>query len=215
MTSSTHYVDVGGRRLWAQVRGTTSPTVVLVAGGGMTGGFLQPLQARIAAFARTLIYDRPGLGSSDPAKAALSFGDHAEDLHRLLTALGERPPFVLVGESYGGLIVRTFAAAFPETVAGVVLIDSPEESHVFGQLARRPESGSSVSPRSCVHCGSCGRWFGSPFRACLRHRSGRPWPATWPEPGTGTPPPPRCQPILSRPRVRRAASASWAQSRSW
>lgn len=134
MIASEHLVDVGGRRLYGRHCGSGSPTVVLVAGGGMTGLFLQPLQARVSDFARAWTYDRAGLGGSDAALLPMGFGDHARDLHSLLEAVGEEPPYVLVGESFGGLVVRAFAAAYPRAVAGIVLVDSAEEAHVFGRL---------------------------------------------------------------------------------
>jgi pimeloyl-ACP methyl ester carboxylesterase len=49
------------------------------------------------------------------------------ELHEGLKRLGERGPFVLVGHSFGGAVVRNYAAVYPDEVAGMVLVDSPQE----------------------------------------------------------------------------------------
>ena len=48
----------------------------------------------------------------------------AADLHTLLGRAGENGPYVLAGHSTGGTYAMTFAARYPEQVAGVVLLDS-------------------------------------------------------------------------------------------
>jgi pimeloyl-ACP methyl ester carboxylesterase len=79
---------------------------------------------------RACSYDRAGLGFSDPRQdrsvAALN-----DDLHELLEHAGERPPYILVGHSVGGVLVRRYAARFPEHVAGMVLVDSVHEDNEF------------------------------------------------------------------------------------
>lgn len=123
-----------GRKLHMVVSGVGGPTAVLIPGGGMSAAFSAPLQARIAAFGRVCSYDRAGLGESDPAPQSLTFEDHARDLRDLLATAGEAGPFVLVAESFGGLVARAFARLFPGEVAGLVLVDSAEEQHVFASL---------------------------------------------------------------------------------
>lgn len=77
-------------------------------------------------------YDRAGTGLSEERPS----GDHvtaalmAEELHRLLEALESKPPVVLVGHSYGGMPVRAFEGAYPDEVAGMVLIDVSSEPEV-------------------------------------------------------------------------------------
>lgn len=69
-----------------------------------------------------------------PPPRPLTFEEHAHDLRNLLAAAEEPGPFILVGESFGGLVARAFAQQVPELVAGMILVDSAEEVHVFKRL---------------------------------------------------------------------------------
>ncbi|HEX4196056.1 MAG TPA: alpha/beta hydrolase [Caulobacteraceae bacterium] len=131
-------IDIGGRRLHCIRKGAGRPTVVFESGGG-GGSAIQdlPAQRLVSAFARTLIYDRAGLGWSDPPPPGRSFVERAGDLHALLAAVGETPPYVLVGGSFGGLTARAFAYRYPDEIAGMVLLDAAEEQKYFPTMALR------------------------------------------------------------------------------
>jgi pimeloyl-ACP methyl ester carboxylesterase len=121
-------VDVGGYRLEARVKGAGNPTVVFETGftGGI--GLYWKLQDRIAKHTRTLVYERAGLGRSDPGPQPRTAEQMARDLHSLLAALDIRPPIVLVGHSAGGLFMRIFAHDYPTEVAAMVFIDPATEA---------------------------------------------------------------------------------------
>jgi pimeloyl-ACP methyl ester carboxylesterase len=121
-------VDVGGYRLQARLKGTGNPVVVIET--GFTGGIplYWQLQNRIAEHTRTLVYERAGLGRSDPGPQPRTAEQIARDLHSLLAALDIRPPIVLVGHSAGGLFVRVFAHDYPAEVAAMVFIDPATEA---------------------------------------------------------------------------------------
>ncbi len=122
-----------GRQLALSCWGEGSPTVVLEDGHpseqggrvqfGRTGSaFLNAL----VAHTRVCAYDRAGYTASDPApNEPRTADDVIEDLHALLTAAEVAGPYVLVGASFGGMIVTYYAARHPEDVAGVVLLDVP------------------------------------------------------------------------------------------
>jgi pimeloyl-ACP methyl ester carboxylesterase len=122
-------VDIGGRRLHLQERGTGSPTVVLEAGIGATSLNWQALQREISRFTRVVSYDRAGLGWSDLPTAPLTMSRLVDDLRTLLRAAQLPPPYILVGHSFGALIVRAYAGRYAGEVAGILLLDPlrPEE----------------------------------------------------------------------------------------
>ena len=127
-THAQQLVEVApGRRLNLYCVGNGSPTVIFEAGlGNETGtwGFVQPA---IGAHTRACSYERAGLGFSDPANRPGTAANAVDDLHHLLAAAGIKPPYVLVGHSYGGMIVRLYADQYPKDVAGMVLVDTANE----------------------------------------------------------------------------------------
>jgi pimeloyl-ACP methyl ester carboxylesterase len=132
-------VDVGGYRLEARVKGTGNPAVVFET--GFTGGTLLywKLQNRIAEHTKTLLYERAGLGRSDPGPQPRTAEQMARDLHALLAALDIRPPIVLVGHSAGGLFMRVFAHDYPADVAAMVFIDPATEASYERMRQSSPE----------------------------------------------------------------------------
>jgi pimeloyl-ACP methyl ester carboxylesterase len=85
----------------------------------------RPVMAGFASASRTCVYDRPGLGRSPSRRGPtlVDAGLHARELHALLAAARITTPLVLVGHSYGALIVRAYARAYPGQVAGMLLLD--------------------------------------------------------------------------------------------
>jgi pimeloyl-ACP methyl ester carboxylesterase len=116
-------IDIGGRRLHVDVRGYGCPAVVLEAGIAASSISWSLVQNRIAEFATVVSYDRAGFGWSGSAPWCPTALTAAEELARMLECAEIEPPFVLVGHSFGGLIVRVFQQRFPERVAGLVLVD--------------------------------------------------------------------------------------------
>ncbi|MCK6530676.1 alpha/beta hydrolase [Myxococcota bacterium] len=119
-------VDVGGYRLHATDDGAGTPVVVVITGAGDCSYSWTYVRRQVAAFARIVTYDRPGLGSSDrgpPPHPRRS----VDELRTLLGELGASGPYVLVGHSLGGLMARLYAASYPGEVAGMVLVDSTHE----------------------------------------------------------------------------------------
>ncbi|HEU4349303.1 MAG TPA: alpha/beta hydrolase [Actinoplanes sp.] len=121
--------DVGGHRLHLDCHGHGSPTVVLSNGLGEVSASWARITAPVAATTRVCAYDRAGQGWSDEAASPQDGVQSAEDLHTLLAEAGEHGPYVLVGHSTGGTYAMTYAARYPEQVAGLVLLDSssPEQ----------------------------------------------------------------------------------------
>jgi len=116
--------DIGGRTLHVHCTGTGSPTVVLESGLGEMSANWARIAPAVAGTTRVCAYDRAGQGWSDDAGAAQDGRAVAHDLHALLAAAGEAGPIVLVGHSTGGVYAMTYAARYPEEVAGLVLLDA-------------------------------------------------------------------------------------------
>lgn len=128
-------IDIGGRRLHVHCKGTgKGPVVVFEAGLSQftADSTYGEAQNQIAAFARVCIYDRAGLGWSDPVPTARSHLEMVADLHKLLSAKGFRGPYVLVGHSIGGLLARLYAKQYPAEISAIVLVDATPESYLFG-----------------------------------------------------------------------------------
>ncbi len=122
-------VDLGGYALHIDCRGHGQPLVVLESGLGGLSLEWHAVQRELAVRTRTCVYDRAGYGWSDAGPLPRTAAQSAAELHRLLLAAGEKPPFVLAAHSYGGFIARLYAARYAEEVAAVVLLDAsaPEQ----------------------------------------------------------------------------------------
>ena len=117
-------VSVGNHRLHLDCTGSGSPTVVLEPGGGAMSSDMGLIAPAVARGTRVCVYDRPGRGTSDPVATRQDGARIATDLHTLLHRGHVPGPYVLAGHSFGGLYVMTFAAKYPQEVAGLVLVDS-------------------------------------------------------------------------------------------
>ena len=116
-------VNIGGHRLHLNCSGEGSPTIVLDAalgGSSLSWSLVQPALSRVA---RTCSYDRAGFGWSDAGPMPRTAARIAHELRVLLERAGIPPPFVLVGHSFGGLVMRIFSSRYRTDVAGLVLVD--------------------------------------------------------------------------------------------
>lgn len=136
-------IAVGDHRLHLHCLGEGAPTVVFESGIGGFSIEWRDLQARLAQGQRVCAYDRAGYGWSEHVGAPRDAARSADELHALLAAAQETGPFLLVGHSYGGFILRWFARRHEREVAGLVLLDSsaPEQFERLpsGALPRVPE----------------------------------------------------------------------------
>jgi pimeloyl-ACP methyl ester carboxylesterase len=121
-----------GRRLNIYCSGQGSPVVIFESGQGddfSAWGLVQPI---VAAKTKTCAYDRAGLGYSDPINRPNTAANFSDDLHRLLVAAAIKPPYILVGQSLGGMYVRLYADLHPSEVVGLVLVDPSNEEQRIG-----------------------------------------------------------------------------------
>src|SRR5579885_2633825 len=125
-------VDLGGHRLHVNCTGRGRPIVVVENGLDDFSFDWVLVQNQVSKFTRICTYDRAGYAWSDPGPKPRTFAQINLELHDALSKLGERGPYVLVGHSYGGPVVRNFAITYPEEVAAVVLVDAAFEGERVG-----------------------------------------------------------------------------------
>jgi pimeloyl-ACP methyl ester carboxylesterase len=132
-TPTDRQISIGGRQLHLRCEGErrpNAPLVVLEAGAGNDADTWRNTQTPISAFTRVCAYDRPGLGSSDRLSEPESPIAIVDRLRALLAAAEEPAPYVLVGHSYGGMLIRLYASRYAADVVGMVLVDSAHEDQL-------------------------------------------------------------------------------------
>ena len=126
-SSPGRWVTIGNKcKLYVVEKGSqdaTGPTVIFEAGIAATNLNWYHIQEHVSRFAGTTSYDRGGLGWSSPCRTARTPGNIAVELHDMLQGARIKPPYILVGHSFGGLVMRRFALLFPEEVVSVLLVD--------------------------------------------------------------------------------------------
>jgi pimeloyl-ACP methyl ester carboxylesterase len=120
-------IDLGGHRLHLDCTGHGRPTVVVETGLGDFSSDWRLVQQRVEKVTRICTYDRAGYAWSDPGPRPRTFDQLNLELHDALARAGEHGPFVLVGHSYGGGVVRSYARKYTHDVAGLVLVDIVSE----------------------------------------------------------------------------------------
>lgn len=118
-------VEADGRKLHLLSTPEAGPPLVIVAAPSTPAIDWLPVQRALAPEIPVVLYDRGGLGWSDPGRRPRTVvAQMAEELHALLTTAGVEPPYVLAGHSLGGLIALVYTVRHRERVAGLALIDS-------------------------------------------------------------------------------------------
>ena len=118
-------VDIGGRRIHLDCRGTGAPIVVFESGLDVYGSLSwSAVQDAVAQTTRACSYDRAGILWSDRSSGARDGAAVASDLHEALQAANEKGPYVMVGHSLGGPYVMTFVKQFGSDVVGLVFVDA-------------------------------------------------------------------------------------------
>lgn len=120
-------IKVGQYHVEMASAGSGAYTVIFES--GFSGGVAdwQRVAPDVAKSAKVVVYTRAGSGKSDPRPEARTPERASLELDQLIEAAQLKPPFILVGHSYGGYLIRLFAARHPDKVAGMVFVDPSME----------------------------------------------------------------------------------------
>jgi len=129
-------VDVQGRELHVVCRGSGSPLVLFESGIAASSLSWTRVLRDVAEFTRACAYDRAGLGWSDPSRMRLNPAVLLASLRDVVTHAGGADRAVLVGHSFGALLVCAYGSQHPGETAGVVLLDPPSEWHEITRQQR-------------------------------------------------------------------------------
>jgi pimeloyl-ACP methyl ester carboxylesterase len=147
-----------GRKINLYCEGSGQPTVVMESGLGWGASSWRNVQDEIAKTSRVCVYDRAGYwGRSTAVSGERSAGAEADDLFAMLRAAHLRPPYVLVGHSYGGYIVRLFAYRHSQDVSGLVLVDPSTEYQtrlLFGSASAKASEEDATTVAALRLCGT-------------------------------------------------------------
>lgn len=124
-------VGHGDRVVRRVVAGAGEPAVVLEAGMNCGAASWERVMPLLAPHVRVAAYDRAGLGGSAPAPGLAVIDRQVDDLTSVITGLAAGP-CVLVGHSWGGILVQLLAFRRPDLVAGLVLVDPGHEEMEAG-----------------------------------------------------------------------------------
>jgi len=127
--------DAGGIELYIECYGEKSPSIIVHSGfnGYGSEGEWGAVIQKIRQTNRICIYDRAHMGKSDKLSKAHTINDTSKQLRTLLINVDVKPPYIMVGHSYGSYSVKTYNHLFPEEVVGILLIDPSQ----YGQWANR------------------------------------------------------------------------------
>jgi pimeloyl-ACP methyl ester carboxylesterase len=181
-------VDAGGHTLRMCVAGDRGPVVILES--GLPGGLgFQHVRGPVSRFARAVAYSRAGVGDSQPGPLPRDANQIVRELHAALASADLPPPYVLVGQSMGGVYMRVFAATYPNEVRGIVLVDparadsyesfegvkewfaanAPEQwPHIEGTCRAMPEGGSGLMATGAKRMEGILTAHPEPLRSALR-----------------------------------------------
>jgi pimeloyl-ACP methyl ester carboxylesterase len=116
-------IDIGVCRLHLNEQGLGSPVVVLESGIAASSLSWALVQPKIAELTRACSYDRAGLSWSDNCTVSRTLHQIVSELKSLLSHAGLSGPYILVGHSFGGAVIRAFANLQPANVAGLIFVD--------------------------------------------------------------------------------------------
>lgn len=121
------YVEIRSNKLHVRDIGKGEPTVIIESGLGCIKESYLKLQLRTAVHSRVIAYDHSGVGKSTHNENPRTLPFYVEELRDLMQAKNLKPPYIFIGHSLGGHIIRYYAYLYPDEVAGLIFLDHPHE----------------------------------------------------------------------------------------
>ncbi len=121
-------VELDGRAVRVQTTGLNNrrpgtPVVIFESGASVSLEAWRSILPEVAKFTPAVAYDRAGLGQSEWDGIRPTPRHSTDRLRRLLREIGADPPYILVGHSWGGMLMRYYAGYHPDEVEGLVFAD--------------------------------------------------------------------------------------------
>jgi len=138
--TANRYVSVDGHKMHYQTGGTGTTTVVFENGHGDDLLAWDDVFPDVAKFSKVVRYDRMGYGGSDATNQPRTLKQIATELHSMLQRANTPPPYILVGHSMGGAIIRAFAYLYKDETSGFVFVDPFNEFEANGMDKKEIEN---------------------------------------------------------------------------
>lgn len=128
-SSQERYVTVDRQKYRIKEFGKGDITVIFESGMSDSLEVWGAIPDSVAKFTRVFLYDRADIGKSDTSRTERTLPNVVTELRNILDNQDIKPPYILVGHSLGGLIIRYFAGNYPGEVKGLLLLDPAPESY--------------------------------------------------------------------------------------
>lgn len=123
----TKMINVGDHSLEMIQAGTGDYTVIFESGFGTDYKVWGNVASEVMNTNQVMLYSRAGTGKSEANPKPQTLEAAVQDLNTLIEQANLKPPFILVGHSYGAFIIRAYAAQHPDKVKGLVFVDPAHE----------------------------------------------------------------------------------------
>lgn len=135
--------EVNGHNMHVYTAGEGDVTVVFASGWGTANPYVDfsPLYDKLTPHVKIAVYDRFGYGYSDTTDKKRDIDTITNEVHEVLQASGQKPPYLLVAHSLGSLETLRFAQKYPEEVQGIVMIDAGSPEYYYNDETEVPATG--------------------------------------------------------------------------
>jgi proline iminopeptidase len=122
----TEKVPRGGFDLYYRSLGAGKPVLILSGGPGDDCDYMLPVASEVAKYAHAILLEERGTGRSLPPRidrSTINLALYLEDFEALRVHLNVQR-WTVIGHSAGGILAMDYAAAFPDRVDKLILLDT-------------------------------------------------------------------------------------------